>query len=66
MATAPQEINIGSYGPQIETMIREAFKACVTESQKACQRNYVPAVVMAVLIFNALVFIGNKLGRKVI
>ncbi|ANQ08980.1 Uncharacterized protein PCOAH_00037020 [Plasmodium coatneyi] len=59
-------IDINNFGPQVQSIVREAFRTCVDQSEKACQRNYIPAVVMAVLIFNALVYIGHKLGRNVI
>ncbi|KJP88884.1 hypothetical protein AK88_01378 [Plasmodium fragile] len=62
----PEYIDFNSYAPQIETIVKEAFKSCVAHSQKACQRDYIPAVVIAVLIFNALVYFGHRLGRNVI
>ncbi|CAG9478271.1 conserved Plasmodium protein, unknown function [Plasmodium vivax] len=64
MADNLKDIDINNFGPQIDNIIKEAFKTCVVQSEKACQRNYIPAVVMAVLIFNALVYIGHKLGRN--
>ncbi|CAA9989316.1 conserved Plasmodium protein, unknown function [Plasmodium knowlesi strain H] len=63
-STSVNNIDINHFGPQVQSIIQEAFKTCVHQSERACQRNYIPAIVMAVLIFNALVFFGNKLGRN--
>ncbi|GAW82002.1 hypothetical protein, conserved [Plasmodium gonderi] len=64
MAENIKDIDINNFGPQIEAVVKEAFKTCMVESERSCQRSYIPAVVVAVLVFNALVYIGHKFGRN--